>query len=230
MSQAVKIAPSILAADFARLGESVQTAQAAGADWIHVDIMDGQFVPNLSMGPQIVRSLRPVTDLPLDVHLMIVQPEHFIGPFADAGANSINVHVEATPHIHRALHMIRERGLRTGVAINPGTPVEALAEVAAEVDIVLVMSVDPGFGGQLFIESMLDKVRRIRALLQGVGNGNADITLDGGVEPGNTAAIVAAGGTVLVAGSSVFRAEVGIQGAVANLRQAARSVTGAGSP
>jgi ribulose-phosphate 3-epimerase len=221
MNHAVKIAPSILAADFARLGEQIQSAEAAGADWIHVDVMDGQFVPNLSMGPQVVQTLRPVTSLPLDVHLMVAQPERFLESFAAAGADHITVHIEATPHIHRALQMIHDLGKIAGVAINPGTPVEALVEVAGDVDLVLVLSVNPGFGGQHFIERSLDKAARVRARLEVAGNSKADILLDGGVQPGNVSRIVAAGGTVLVAGTSVFQTDLGVAGAIANLRQAA---------
>lgn len=223
MNHAVKIAPSVLAADFARLGDQVLAAQAAGADWIHVDVMDGQFVPNLSMGPQVVRALQLVTDLPLDVHLMVERPERFVETFAAAGADHIIVHVEATPHIHRALHMIRELGKRPGVALNPGTPVEALSEIIDMVDEVLVMSVNPGFGGQPFIIHALDKTERVRRMLESAGNDKADVILDGGVEPGHAAQIVAAGGTVLVAGTSVFQSELGIAASIANLRQAARS-------
>ena len=220
MSHAVKIAPSILAADFTRLGEQVQTAQAAGADWIHIDVMDGQFVPTLSMGPQVVRALRPVTDLPIDVHLMVVQPERFVEVFASAGADRLIVHVEATPHIHRALQMVRNLGKSVGVALNPGTPVEALAEISGMVDEVLVMSVDPGYGGQRFIEQSLGKTARVRALLDAAGNNGAEILLDGGVNQANASQIAAAGGTVLVAGTSIFQTDLGVAGAIANLRQA----------
>jgi ribulose-phosphate 3-epimerase len=175
------------------------------------------------MGPQIVGALQPATDLPLDVHLMVVQPERFVEAFAAAGADHIIVHVEATPHIHRALHMIRDLGKRPGVALNPGTPVEALSEIIDMVDEVLVLSVNPGFGGQPFIVHALDKTTRVRRMLESAGNDRADIILDGGVEPGNAAQIVEAGGTVLVAGTSVFQTDVGIAGAVANLRQAAQN-------
>lgn len=203
MSPAIRIAPSILAADFSRLGEQIQAAEAAGADQIHVDVMDGHFVPNITMGPVVVNSIRPVTKLPLDVHLMVERPERFLKDFADAGADWLTVHVEATPHTHRAIQMIRDLGLRAGITLNPGTPASALAEILPYVDLVLVMSVNPGWGGQSFIERSLQKIAEVRAMLDVIGS-PADLSVDGGIGPGNAGKVIAAGATMLVAGSSVF--------------------------
>lgn len=221
MSRSIKIAPSILAADFARLGEAVRAAEAAGADQIHVDVMDGHFVPNLSMGPGVVKSIRPVTDLPLDVHLMIDEPQRYLDAFAEAGASALTVHIEAAPHIHRAIQHIHSLGLRAGVSLNPGTPASALSEIIPYVDLVLVMSVNPGFGGQTFIERSLAKITEVRAMLDAVGSA-ADISVDGGVVPQNAGQIVAAGANMLVAGSAVFGAD-DVSAAVMALREAARS-------
>jgi ribulose-phosphate 3-epimerase len=199
----VRVAPSILSADFARLGEEIAAVEAAGADWIHVDVMDGRFVPNLTIGPPVVAALRRVTKLPLDVHLMIVEPERYVGAFADAGADGITVHVEACTHIHRALASIRELGKRAGVTMNPSTDESALRYVLDVCDLVLVMSVNPGFGGQKFIPSALDKVRAIRKMLDDAGSA-ADLEVDGGVTPDNARAVIDAGADVLVAGNAVF--------------------------
>jgi ribulose-phosphate 3-epimerase len=201
----VLIAPSVLSADFAALGDDVRMVAAAGADWIHVDVMDGRFVPNLSIGVPVVAALRRVSPLPLDVHLMIVEPEKYVDAFIDAGATSVSVHVEATHHLHRLVHRIRQLGAKAGVAINPATPLETLSEIAADLDIVLVMSVNPGFGGQAFIERSYDRLRRVRALLDDADS-EAVITVDGGVDPGRAEAVVAAGGDVLVAGAAIFAA------------------------
>ena len=199
----VRIAPSILSADFAALGAAVAAAEAGGADQIHVDVMDGHFVPNLTIGPPVVAALHRVTRLPLDVHLMITDPDRYIDRFADAGAAAISVHVETTPHLHRTLGHIRSRGVRAGVALNPATAVSTLSEVAGEVDFVLVMSVDPGFGGQTFIPGSDAKVARVRRLLDEAGN-RAPVEVDGGVDLGNAARIVEAGAEILVAGAAVF--------------------------
>ncbi|MCA9564827.1 MAG: ribulose-phosphate 3-epimerase, partial [Myxococcales bacterium] len=196
------VAPSILSCDFARLGEEVGAVEASGADWIHVDVMDGDFVPNLTIGIPVVASLRPVTNLPLDVHLMITKPERHIAAFAEAGADIITVHAEACPHLHRVLAQIRECGARAGVSLNPHTPVSAISEVVDLLDMVLIMSVNPGFGGQKFIPRSLHKLRETRALLRAQGS-NALIEIDGGVKPSNAAEIREAGADVLVAGSAV---------------------------
>jgi ribulose-phosphate 3-epimerase len=220
MSRNVKIAPSILAADFACLATAIKGAEAAGADYIHVDVMDGHFVPNLTIGPPVVRCLRRVTNLPLDVHLMIDEPMHHIPAFAEAGADVLTVHVEATPHLHRALQQIRDLGVRPGVTLNPGTPTAAISEVIDDIDLVLVMTVNPGFGGQVLIEHALNKVRRVREMLDSAGS-NAELEVDGGIGPETAERAVAAGATVLVAGTSIFQATEGIKPAIEAIREAA---------
>jgi ribulose-phosphate 3-epimerase len=199
----VLIAPSILAADFAALGKAVADAEAGGADLIHVDVMDGHFVPNLTVGPPVVRSLKNVAKVPLDVHLMIEDPDRFAEEFVRAGAAMLSVHVEVLPHLHRSIQYIKSLGAKAGVAINPSTPVSALEEIAGDVDHVLVMSVNPGFGGQTFIPRSESKIQKIRALLDGAGN-PAPIEVDGGVDASNAARLVAAGATILVAGNAIF--------------------------
>ena len=200
------IAPSILSADFGRLAEEVRAVEAGGADWIHVDVMDGRFVPNLTIGPPVVAALRRATRLPLDVHLMIVEPERYIEDFAQAGADVITVHLEASPHLHRTLQRIRALGKRAGVALNPHTAEEPLRYVLDLLDLVLVMSVNPGFGGQEFIPAVLPKIERIRALLDGAGREVA-LEVDGGIRQGTAGRVVAAGADTLVAGSAVFGAD-----------------------
>jgi ribulose-phosphate 3-epimerase len=201
----VRIAPSILAADFGQLGDEVARAEAAGADLIHVDVMDGHFVPNLTVGPAVVEALRRRTRLPLDVHLMVEAPDRYLEAFVEAGAAMISVHVEVLPHLHRTIGRLRELGVSPGVAINPSTPVGALAEIAGELDHVLVMSVNPGFTGQTFISRSIPKVRAVRTLLAEAGS-NAAIEVDGGVDRTNAAALVAAGASILVAGAALFHA------------------------
>ena len=199
----VRIAPSILSADFAALGEAIAAAERGGADLIHVDIMDGHFVPNLTMGPPVVRSIHKVARVPLDVHLMIEEPDRYIEAFAEAGAAMISVHVEVVPHLHRTIQAIKELGVKAGVALNPATPVGALEEIVDDLDHVLVMSVNPGFGGQTFIPRSESKIRSIRALLDRRGSA-APIEVDGGIDISNAPRVVEAGATILVAGNSIF--------------------------
>jgi ribulose-phosphate 3-epimerase len=199
----VKIAPSILSADFARLGDQVVQAQAAGADYIHVDVMDGHFVPNLTMGPHVVQAVRRVIELPLDVHLMTEAPERYLEAFCHAGADILTVHVETCPHLHRTVQQIKELGCRAGVTINPATPAVSLQEILPYVDLVLVMTVNPGFGGQEFIQGTLPKIRQVRAMLD-AQNPAAELEVDGGIGPDTAPLVVTAGATVLVAGSAIF--------------------------
>ena len=199
----VQIAPSILSADFTELGRAVRAAERGGADAIHVDVMDGHFVPNLSIGPPVISSIKRTARVPLDVHLMIEDPYRYLEAFAKAGANTLSIHVEAQPNLSQALTSIKKLGLLAGVALNPSTPITALETVASEVDVVLVMSVNPGFGGQRFIPSSIEKVRTMRALLESVGN-PASIAVDGGVDLTNAGELVAAGANILVAGSAIF--------------------------
>lgn len=202
-SQAVRIAPSILSADFARLGEEVRAAEAAKADWIHVDVMDGRFVPNITIGPPVVKALRAVTKLPLDVHLMIVEPERYVDDFAKAGADIITVHAEATVHLQRLVAHIRSLGKRAGVSLNPHTPEDVLRYVLHDIDLVLVMSVNPGFGGQQFLPQVLPKIESIRNMIDRA-KVHVDVEVDGGVKKGVAHQVMAAGADVLVAGNAVF--------------------------
>jgi ribulose-phosphate 3-epimerase len=198
------ICPSILSADFARLGEEVAAIQAAGADWVHIDVMDGHFVPNLTIGPAVVRALRPHTTLPFDVHLMVAPVDPWLEAYREAGADVLSVHPESGPHVHRTLGRIRQLGVRAGLVLNPGTPVEALDPVIDLVDLVLVMSVNPGFGGQAFLDTALRKIASVRARLDAAGS-SATLQVDGGVTADNAAACVAAGADALVAGTAAFR-------------------------
>jgi ribulose-phosphate 3-epimerase len=199
----VQIAPSVLSADFASLGAQVAAVERGGADLIHVDVMDGHFVPNISMGPPVVRALKRIATRPLDVHLMIEEPDRYIREFRDAGADLISVHVEAVPHLHRTISLIQSLGARAGVVLNPSTPVSALGEVAADVDFVLVMSVNPGFSGQSFIEHSIDKVARVRDLLDAAGS-SALIEIDGGIDMTTVAQVVNAGARIVVAGNAIY--------------------------
>ena len=199
----VRIAPSILSADFAALGRDIAAAERGGADLIHVDVMDGHFVPNITIGPPVVRAIKRIATRPLDVHLMIETPDRYVDDFVAAGASMLSVHVEAVPHLHRTITYIKSVGVKAGAVINPSTPVSALEEIASQLDFVLVMSVNPGFGGQTFIPHSLDKVRRVRQLLDGTGS-QAAIEIDGGIDAANAAAVVAAGATILVAGQAIF--------------------------
>jgi ribulose-phosphate 3-epimerase len=209
----VRIAPSILSADFARLGDEIAMCEAGGADWIHIDVMDGQFVPNLTFGAKVIETVRRCTSLPLDVHMMVVEPEKYFEDFVSAGASGLTIHSEVSPHLHRQLTRIRELGCRAGVAINPSTPLSAVCEVTTELDLLLIMSVNPGFGGQKFIENTIDKVRRARLMLDEEGS-NAALEVDGGVGRDTIQRVWNAGADTFVAGNAVFaakdpRAEIG---------------------
>jgi len=215
----IKLAPSILSADFARLGEQIDEVARAGADYIHIDVMDGHFVPNITIGAPVVAAIRPVTSLPLDVHLMIEHPERYISEFVQAGADIITVHIEVSPHLHKTIRLIKELGAKAGVSLNPPTPVSAIEEFLPHVDLVLVMSVNPGFGGQSFIPETLPKIANIRKILDD-GGLSAELEVDGGITADNAPDIVKAGADVLVAGNSVFRAKGGIRRAMRRLREA----------
>jgi ribulose-phosphate 3-epimerase len=215
----IKLAPSILSADFARLGEQIDEAARAGADYIHVDVMDGHFVPNITIGAPVVAAIRPLTSLPLDVHLMIERPERYISDFVKAGADIITVHVEASPHLLSTIKAIKELGVRAGVSLNPPTPLSAVDEFIHQVDLVLIMSVNPGFGGQSFIPETLPRIASMRKIIDDRRPG-IELEVDGGINADNAPDIVEAGADVLAVGNSVFRAEDGISGAMQRLREA----------
>jgi ribulose-phosphate 3-epimerase len=213
----IKLAPSILSADFARLGEQVAEVTKAGASYIHIDIMDGRFVPQITIGAPVVAAIRSHTNLPLDVHLMIETPEHQIKQFTDAGADIITIHLEACPHIHRAVQMIKEAKVKAGVALNPGTPMESLGEILPDIDLALVMTVNPGFGGQTFIEGMLDKIVRLRTELDKKGLA-VELEVDGGINASIAPRVVQAGARVLVAGAAVFSSGQTVEEALKKIR------------
>lgn len=213
----IHLAPSILSADFARLGAHVEEALAAGAGYIHVDVMDGHFVPNITFGPLLVSTIRRLTDLPLDVHLMIADPDRYLADFAEAGADILTVHVEATPHLHRTVQRAIELGCKAGVALNPATPVESVREISPFVDMVLVMTVNPGFGGQRFIETSTSKIGRMRALLDEF-NPTCDLQVDGGIGAHNIREVIQRGANVIVAGSAIYNDEATVAENLAALR------------
>jgi len=223
MINGIKLAPSVLAADYARLGEQAREAAAAGADYIHVDVMDGRFVPNITVGPPVVEALRRATDLPLDVHLMIEEPERHIEAFAQAGASILTVHPEAGPHVHRLVQMIKGLGVRSGVSLNPASPLCLIEEVLADVDLVLLMTVNPGWGGQPFLHSVLPKIRRLRRMLDEQGLA-AELEVDGGITAETAPLVVEAGARVLVAGTAVFRQTEGVAAAMARIEESVRKV------
>ncbi|MCD8510850.1 MAG: ribulose-phosphate 3-epimerase [Bacillus sp. (in: Bacteria)] len=213
----IKIAPSILSADFSKLGEEIMDVEQGGADYIHVDVMDGHFVPNITIGSLVVNAIRPITKLPLDVHLMIENPDHFIPQFAKAGADIISVHAEATRHLHRTIHLIKELGVKPGVVINPATPVSAIENIIEDVDLVLLMTVNPGFGGQAFIPSVLPKIAQVKEMVTKLDK-SIDIEVDGGVNADTARQCIEAGANVLVAGSAVYKSR--------NRKQAIDSIRG----
>ncbi len=220
----IKIAPSILSADFARLKEEIEEVEQAGADWLHIDVMDGHFVPNITLGPLIVEAIRPHTALPLDVHLMIEQPDCYIAEFAKAGADYISVHQEACVHLHRTIHLIKDQGVKAGVVINPATPASLIEPILPEVDLVLLMTVNPGFGGQKFIHNVLPKIAQVRQWVEEKGL-QVEIEVDGGVNPETAQQVVQAGANVLVAGSAIFRAS-DRQQALSAIRTSCQSLRG----
>jgi len=221
MMNSMMIAPSILSADFSRLGDEVRAVEEAGAEVIHVDVMDGHFVPNITIGPLIVRALRPVTQLPLDVHLMIENPADYITAFAEAGADYITVHAEATPHLHRVVQQIKNQGVKVGVSLNPHTPLSVLEELLHDLDLILIMSVNPGFGGQSFIPNSLDKLKRLQKMLRENGAPQIEVEVDGGIKLENIKAVADAGCDIFVSGSGIFGAE-NPHDMIAQMKQAIR--------
>ncbi|MEE2669640.1 MAG: ribulose-phosphate 3-epimerase [Gemmatimonadota bacterium] len=217
----IKIAPSILSCDFGRLAEEVREASASGADWIHVDVMDGQFVPNITIGPAVTAAVRAATDLPVDVHLMIEHPEQHLAAFADAGADYLTVHQEVCPHLHQTVQHIRELGVKPGVTLNPATSLTSLADILPEVDLALIMSVNPGFGGQAYIPSSTERIKLLRGMLDEAGAAGVELEVDGGVNTKTAGLASGAGATVLVAGSAVFRHSGGIAEAIRLIRETA---------
>lgn len=221
MALPIRVAPSLLSADFGRLAEEVRAAETAGADLMHVDVMDGRFVPNITVGPLVVEAVRAATRLPVDAHLMIVEPERYVEAFARAGADIVSVHAEVSPHLHRTLQAIRAAGAKPGVALNPSTPLSCLEHVLGDCELVLIMTVNPGFGGQKYIEACTEKVRRLREMAQARGQA-LDIEVDGGIKPDTVGPVAAAGANVLVAGTAVFGAKDYAQ-AIRAIREAARA-------
>jgi ribulose-phosphate 3-epimerase len=219
----VKIAPSILSADFSRLGEHVREAEEGGADWLHVDVMDGHFVPNITIGPMIVAAVRPITKLPLDVHLMIENPDRYLADFVKAGADLITVQVETCPHLHRTIQSIKELGVKAGVTLNPATPLSTVEEILPYIDLALIMSVNPGFGGQSYIPTSTAKIRNLSRMLNSIES-TAELQVDGGVKADNAAEVVGAGATVLVAGSAVFNKNASVAENITRIRESVRSI------